>query len=62
MKQEDLMGLELSTQILINEAINREIEVELIDKNENFIRLRKGNHVEYIKQATKLLRILIFLH
>jgi glutamate--cysteine ligase len=53
MKQEDLMGLELSTQILINEAINREIEVELIDKNENFIRLRKGNHVEYIKQATK---------
>ncbi|MDA3846984.1 MAG: bifunctional glutamate--cysteine ligase GshA/glutathione synthetase GshB, partial [Vallitaleaceae bacterium] len=45
--------LELSTQILIKDAIKRGIKVEILDEVENFIMLRKDNHVEYIKQATK---------
>lgn len=46
-------GLELSTQILIKEALRRNIEVEILDRSDNFIRLTQGNQVEYIKQATK---------
>lgn len=46
-------GLELSTQILINEALNRKIEVDVIDWDDNFIRLKKGNRVEYVRQATR---------
>ncbi|MGM0509227.1 MAG: bifunctional glutamate--cysteine ligase GshA/glutathione synthetase GshB [Fusobacteriota bacterium] len=45
--------LELSTQILIKEAINRKIKIDLLDRKENFIRISKGNKTEYIKQATK---------
>ncbi len=45
--------LELSTQILINEAMNRNIKVEVLDRKENFIRLIKDDKVEYVKQATK---------
>jgi glutamate--cysteine ligase/glutathione synthase len=45
--------LELSTQILISEAFNRGIEVEVLDWDDNFIRLKKGGRLEYVKQATK---------
>ncbi|MBU3106274.1 bifunctional glutamate--cysteine ligase GshA/glutathione synthetase GshB [Clostridium gasigenes] len=45
--------LELSTQILMKEAIKRGIKVELIDRSENFISLRTNNKVEYVKEATK---------
>lgn len=45
--------LELSTQILIKEAIKRGVKVEIIDRSENFISLEKDNRVEYVKQATK---------
>lgn len=45
--------LELSTQILMKEAITRGIKVEIVDRNENFIRLEKCGNVQYIKQATK---------
>ncbi len=45
--------LELSTQILMKEAIKSGIEVEVIDRSENFIALRQGEKVEYVKQATK---------
>lgn len=45
--------LELSTQIIINEALQRNVEVEVLDWDENFIRLIKGDKVEYIKQGTK---------
>lgn len=45
--------LELSTQILIKEALGRGIAVDVLDRNDNFIRLRKGDRVEYIKQATR---------
>lgn len=46
-------NMELSTQILIKEAIKMGIEVEVLDRNENFIKLKRGNKEEYVKQATK---------
>ncbi|WP_242944078.1 bifunctional glutamate--cysteine ligase GshA/glutathione synthetase GshB [Clostridium sp. N3C] len=45
--------LELSTQLLIAEAQRRGIEVQVLDWEDNFIRLKKGSKVEYVKQATK---------
>lgn len=45
--------LELSTQILIIEAIKNGIEFNVMDRGENFISLKKGDKIEYIKQATK---------
>lgn len=45
--------LELSTQILIKEAVKRGVKVELIDRSENFIALSKNNKTEYVKQGTK---------
>ena len=45
--------LELSTQIIIKEAIKRDIDVEILDRNDNFIRLSRGDKIEYIKQATR---------
>lgn len=46
-------GLELSTQMVIQEALRRKIKVEVLDWDDNFIRLTKGDKIEYIKQATK---------
>src|SRR5699024_2579557 len=45
--------LELSTQILLKEAVKRGIKIEVIDWQENFITLTRENQVEYVKQATK---------
>lgn len=45
--------LELSTQILIIDSIKKGIEFEVLDRMDNFISLKKDNHVEYVKQATK---------
>jgi len=45
--------LELSTQIIIKEALKRDVEVEVLDWDDNFIRLKKGERVEYVKQGTK---------
>lgn len=45
--------LERSTQILIKAALKRNIDVEVLDAKASFIRLKKGNKVEYVKQATK---------
>ena len=33
--------------------MNRGIEIDVLDSDDNFIRLKKGNKVEYVKQATK---------
>lgn len=33
--------------------MNRSIEIDVLDSDDNFIRLKKGNKVEYVKQATK---------
>ncbi|WP_297596148.1 bifunctional glutamate--cysteine ligase GshA/glutathione synthetase GshB [uncultured Cetobacterium sp.] len=45
--------LELSTQILLKEAIKRGVKFELIDREENFLYLNKENNQQYVKQATK---------
>lgn len=45
--------LELSTQILMREAIKRGIAFKVVDRQDNFLQLKKGRHVEYVKQATK---------
>ena len=52
-KLEGFEDLELSTQILMKEAIKRGIKVGVLDRSENFISLAKGNTIEYVKQATK---------
>jgi glutamate--cysteine ligase/glutathione synthase len=49
----NVAGLELSTQILIQEALHRNINVEILDRSDNFIRLSRATQVEYMKQATK---------
>ncbi|WP_289355595.1 bifunctional glutamate--cysteine ligase GshA/glutathione synthetase GshB [Paenibacillus sp. S-12] len=45
--------LELSTQLLLKAAMKRGITFKLIDRDENFVLLTKGDHKEYVKQATK---------
>ncbi|WP_268625189.1 bifunctional glutamate--cysteine ligase GshA/glutathione synthetase GshB [Paenibacillus alvei] len=45
--------LELSTQLLLKAAVKRGITFKLIDRDENFVLLTKGDHKEYVKQATK---------
>ncbi len=45
--------MELSTQILMKEAIKRGLTVEVLDQADNFIALSQNKHVEYVKQATK---------
>lgn len=49
----DYTGLELSTQLVIKEALRREVEVDLPDRSDNFIRLQKDGRTEYVKQATR---------
>ncbi len=45
--------LELSTQILIKEAIKQGIRIDVLDRQDNFIRLKKDGHEEVVQQATK---------
>lgn len=52
-KLEGFEDLELSTQILMKEAMKRGIKVDVIDRADNFISLKKDDHIEYVKQATK---------
>lgn len=44
---------EMSTQILIKEALTRGIKVTSMDAADNIILLAKNGHQEYVKQATK---------
>ena len=46
-------NLELSTQVLIGEALSRGIDVEVLDRGDNFISLKRDGRVEYVKQATR---------
>jgi glutamate--cysteine ligase len=52
-KLEGYEDLELSTQILMKEAVKRGIEVRVLDRKDNFISLEKDGKVEFVKQATK---------
>ena len=44
---------ELSTQLLVAEALRRGHQVEVLDRAESFIRITGNNRVEYIRQATR---------
>ncbi len=44
-------GMELSTQILLFDAIQRGLTVEILDEADHFLKLRHKNHVEYVKNA-----------
>lgn len=48
-----LEDMELSTQLLLRQAIRRGVSFEILDRKENFIRLEKNGNIQYIKQATK---------
>lgn len=48
--------MELSTQLVIREAIERGVQVDILDRKDNFIRLSSGRKIEYVKQATKTSR------
>ncbi len=48
-----LEDLELSTQLLLREAVRRGVSFELLDRKENFVRFQKDGNIQYVKQATK---------
>lgn len=48
-----LEDMELSTQLLLREAVKRGVPFEIMDRKENFIRLKKAGNIQYIRQATK---------
>ncbi len=48
-----LEDMELSTQLLLREAVKRGVSFEILDRNENFVRLKKEENTQYVKQATK---------
>lgn len=48
-----LEDMELSTQLLLRAAALRGVAFEVIDRPENFVRLQRGGHTEYVQQATK---------
>ena len=45
--------MELSTQILLREAVKRGVSFDILDRKENFVRFRKDGNIQYVKQATK---------
>lgn len=48
-----LEDMELSTQLLLREAVRRGVSFGIMDRKENFIRLEKFGNTQYLKQATK---------
>lgn len=48
-----LEDMELSTQLLLREAVKRGVSFEILDRKENFVRLKKGDNIQFVKQATK---------
>ena len=48
-----LEGMELSTQLLLREAVKRGVSFEILDQKENFVRFQKDGNIQYVKQATK---------
>ncbi len=45
--------LELSTQILIREAVAQGLEIELLDRSDNFVTISNGDLERTVKQCTK---------
>jgi glutamate--cysteine ligase len=48
-----LEDMELSTQLLLREAVKRGVSFEILDRKENFVRFQKEENIQYVKQATK---------
>lgn len=48
-----LRDMELSTQLLLRRTVLRGISFEIMDRSENFIRLKRDNHEEYVMQASR---------
>ncbi len=48
-----LEDMELSTQLLLREAVKRGISFDILDRKENFIKLYQNGNTQYIKQATR---------
>jgi glutamate--cysteine ligase len=48
-----LEDMELSTQLILREAVRRGVAFDILDKTENFIRLIRDENIQYIRQATK---------
>ena len=48
-----LEDMELSTQLLLREAVRRGIAFDILDRDENFIRLKRDQNIQYLRQATK---------
>ena len=48
--------LELSTQALIKACLKLGVKYEVLDRKDNFVRLKKEGRTEYVKQATKTSR------
>lgn len=48
-----LEEMELSTQLILKEAVRRGLLINILDKKENFISISNGQKTEYIQQATK---------
>jgi len=48
-----LEDLELSTQLLLREAVRRGVAFEILDRDENFVRLKRDENIQYVRQATK---------
>ena len=48
-----LEEMELSTQLLLREAVRRGIAFDILDQAENFVRLKQGENIQYVRQATK---------
>ena len=48
-----LEDMELSTQLLLREAIKRGVLMEIMDRKENFVKLQRDKNIQYVKQATK---------
>jgi glutamate--cysteine ligase len=48
-----IAGMELSTQLLAIEARRRGVGVEVLDADDNFLRLTRAGRTDYVKQATR---------
>ena len=48
-----LEDMELSTQLLLREAVRRGIGFDILDRSQNFVRLYRDENVQYVSQATK---------
>lgn len=44
-------NMELSTQMLIFDAIQKGLAVEILDENDQFLKLRYQDHIEYVKNG-----------